>query len=51
MLCVNYCCRSLRADGYDLPRSLSLFVGNTAAAEQGVRHLPEQPDYNRVWPG
>ncbi len=41
----------LGPDGYDLPRSLSLFVGNTAAAERGVRHLPEQPDYNRVWPG
>lgn len=38
-------------DGYDLPRSLSLFVGNTAAAEHGVRHLDDQPDYNRVWPG
>ncbi|MFM1891709.1 MAG: hypothetical protein RLZ44_786 [Pseudomonadota bacterium] len=34
-----------------LPRALSLFIGNTAAAAQGVRHLPEQPDYNRVWPG
>jgi succinylglutamate desuccinylase len=41
----------LVADGYDLPRSLSLFVGNTEAAAHGVRHLPEQPDYNRVWPG
>ena len=39
------------ADGFDLPRSLSLFVGNTAAAQQGVRHLPAQQDYNRVWPG
>jgi succinylglutamate desuccinylase len=39
------------ADGFDLPRSLSLFVGNTAAARTGVRHLPDQPDYNRVWPG
>jgi succinylglutamate desuccinylase len=38
-------------DGLQLPRSLSLFIGNTAAAEQGVRHLPDQPDYNRVWPG
>lgn len=38
-------------DGLRLPRSLSLFVGNTEAAEQGVRHLPDQPDYNRVWPG
>jgi len=34
-----------------LPRSLSLFVGNVAAATAGVRHLPDQPDYNRVWPG
>ena len=41
----------LGSEGYDLPRSLSLFVGNTAAAERGVRHLAEQPDYNRVWPG
>ena len=38
-------------EGLDLPRSLSLFVGNTAAAQLGVRHLPDQPDYNRVWPG
>jgi len=41
----------LRDDRFDLPRSLSLFIGNTAAAEQDVRHLPEQPDFNRVWPG
>lgn len=41
----------LTSEGYDLPRSLSLFVGNTAAAEQGIRHLPDQPDFNRVWPG
>lgn len=34
-----------------LPRSLCLFVGNVAAAAAGVRHLPGQPDYNRVWPG
>ncbi|WP_295393538.1 M14 family metallopeptidase [uncultured Thiodictyon sp.] len=34
-----------------LPRALSLFIGNVAAAAQGVRHLPDQPDYNRVWPG
>ena len=38
-------------DGLRLPRSLSLFIGNTAAAQLGVRHLPDQPDYNRVWPG
>ena len=41
----------LTSEGYDLPRSLSLFVGNTAAAAQNLRHLPDQPDYNRVWPG
>jgi hypothetical protein len=34
-----------------LPRALSLFVANVAAAQAGVRHLPDQPDYNRVWPG
>jgi hypothetical protein len=33
------------------PRALSLFLGNLAAAAQGLRHLPGQPDYNRVWPG
>lgn len=32
-----------------LPRSLSLFIGNVAAAAQGVRHLDDQPDYNRIW--
>jgi len=34
-----------------LPRGLSLFIGNVAAAAQGLRHLPGQPDYNRIWPG
>ncbi len=34
-----------------LPRSLSVFVGNTLAAEAGLRRLDGQPDYNRVWPG
>lgn len=34
-----------------LPRALSLFIGNVAAARTGVRRLPGQPDYNRVWPG
>lgn len=41
----------LGSEGLVLPRAMSLFVGNTAAAEHGVRHLPGQPDYNRVWPG
>ena len=43
--------RYLKGDELDLPRSLSLFIANTAAAAEGMRHLPGQPDYNRVWPG
>jgi len=34
-----------------LPRALSLFVGNVAAARHGLRRLDGQPDYNRAWPG
>jgi hypothetical protein len=34
-----------------LPRALSVFIGNVAAARAGVRRLPQQPDFNRVWPG
>ncbi|MDT8409886.1 MAG: M14 family metallopeptidase [Wenzhouxiangellaceae bacterium] len=34
-----------------LPRSLVLFIGNVRAAEQHKRHLPDQPDMNRCWPG
>ncbi|MDG1904746.1 MAG: M14 family metallopeptidase [Arenicella sp.] len=33
------------------PRSLSLFIANTEASKHGVRHMPNSPDYNRVWPG
>ena len=32
-----------------LPRGLTLFIGNTAAAAAGVRALPAQPDFNRIW--
>ncbi len=35
----------------ELPRALSLFVGNVVAARHGLRRLDDQPDYNRVWPG
>ncbi len=35
----------------ELPRRLSVFVGNVAAAAAGVRRLDNQIDYNRVWPG
>jgi len=38
-------------DGPWLPRALSLFIGNVEAAATGLRHLTDQPDYNRVWPG
>lgn len=34
-----------------LPRALSLFIGNVAAAREGLRVLEGQPDYNRIWPG
>lgn len=35
----------------ELPRALSLFIGNVSAARSSVRRLDGQPDYNRVWPG
>lgn len=35
----------------ELPRALSLFIGNVEAARSGLRRLDGQPDYNRVWPG
>lgn len=40
-----------RHAGRTLPRALTLFVGNVQAARAGVRRLPEQRDFNRVWPG
>jgi hypothetical protein len=42
----------LRAyESKDLPRALSLFIGNVSAARAGRRRLDGQPDYNRIWPG
>lgn len=35
----------------ELPRAMSLFIGNVEAARAGLRRLDHQPDYNRVWPG
>ncbi|MFM2448279.1 MAG: hypothetical protein RIS44_729 [Pseudomonadota bacterium] len=35
--------------GRPLPRAMSVFVGNVHSAASGVRHLPEQPDFNRIW--
>ena len=37
--------------GAELPRAMSLFIGNVDAARSGLRRLDGQPDYNRVWPG
>ena len=37
--------------GRELPRALSLLIGNVDAARVGVRRLDDQVDYNRVWPG
>lgn len=38
--------------GHDtLPRSLVIFIGNPLAARRRVRHLDDQPDFNRCWPG
>lgn len=35
----------------ELPRSLSIFIGNVQAAKYNKRFLDEQQDYNRVWDG
>ena len=32
-----------------LGRDLTLFIGNTEAAAEGVRSLPDQADFNRIW--
>lgn len=34
-----------------LARSVWLFLGNISAAREQVRHLPGQPDFNRIWKG
>lgn len=34
-----------------LPRAISLFIGNIAAARENQRRLDSQDDYNRIWPG
>ena len=34
-----------------LPRDLIIFIGNPLACTQGVRHLPGQLDFNRIWRG
>ncbi|MEK9628547.1 MAG: M14 family metallopeptidase [Nitrospinota bacterium] len=34
-----------------LPQSLILFIGNVQAAQQNLRLLPGQTDFNRIWNG
>lgn len=35
----------------ELPRSLTIFVGNVESCGPAVRFLPHQVDFNRAWPG
>lgn len=35
----------------ELPRALSLFIGNVEAARVGARHIDGKPDFNRIWKG
>ena len=35
--------------GKELYRDLIIFIGNTYAAAEGMRHLPGQADFNRIW--
>lgn len=38
-------------NAYKLPRELWLFVGNVDAAQQGLRAIEGEVDFNRAWPG
>lgn len=45
-------CQLLGSFGGRPPRrTLCVLIGNVRAAREGVRHLPDQPDFNRVWNG
>ena len=50
-LAVQQLLKHYHAQEKPLPRSVWLFLGNIAAARDNVRHLPDQPDYNRIWKG
>ncbi len=43
--------RRLLSEHAELPRSMSIFVGNVEAAGAGMRALPDQQDFNRIWRG
>lgn len=38
-------------DGHPPARSMMIFIGNVSAAQAGLRTLPGQADYNRIWRG
>ncbi|MGM0593857.1 MAG: M14 family metallopeptidase [Pseudomonadota bacterium] len=40
-----------KSAGTELPRALSLFIGNVEAARHAVRFVEGKPDYNRIWKG
>ncbi len=46
-----YAVRELLKEYQDktLPRALSVFIANVAAAKESLRRLDSQPDYNRIW--
>ena len=37
--------------GQTLPRTMLIFIGNTAAAAKNLRLIPGELDYNRIWSG
>lgn len=41
--------RRLLCELQPLPRSVIIFIGNVDAAAAGLRTLPTQQDYNRIW--
>jgi len=43
--------RRLLSSPEPLSRSLLVFIGNVSAAARGVRMLPGQQDFNRIWHG
>ena len=47
LLAIQQCLRAYQHS--ILPRRLILFVGNVAATSAGMRMLPHQPDFNRIW--
>ncbi|WP_290652096.1 M14 family metallopeptidase [Aquisalimonas sp.] len=51
LLAIQRLLTDFRERAVALPRDLWLFVGNIEAARYGVRRLPGQPDYNRIWAG